>query len=132
MNRTGNCLCGQVTFTAEALPRLQACHCSMCRKWVGGPFMAVPCTNSKFEGPVQRYASSEGFERGFCPVCGSSIFFHPIDSDLHGIPIGLFDDPSGLPFKAEFFIDQKPDCYTFADETRKMTGEEFDKKFRNG
>ena len=132
MTRTGSCLCGSVTLSADALPRLQACHCSMCRKWVGGPFMAVPCTGAVFEGPVKRYRSSDGFERGFCCECGSSLFFHPEGSDLHGIPFGLFDDPPDLPFKAEFFIDQKPACYSFSDETRKMTGEEFDAKFRSG
>ncbi|MET1412814.1 GFA family protein [Roseibium sp. HPY-6] len=132
MRRSGSCLCGQVTFSADAIPRLQACHCSMCRKWVGGPFMAVPCKDAEFEGPVQRYASSDGFERGFCSVCGSNLFFHPIGSGIHGIPIGLFDDQTELPFKAEFFIDQKPENYSFSDVTRKMTGEEFAHKFRNG
>ncbi len=132
MTRTGSCLCGSVTLSADALPRLQACHCSMCRKWVGGPFMAVPCTGAVFEGPVKRYRSSDGFERGFCTECGSSLFFHPKGSDLHGIPLGLFDDQSELPFKAEFFIEQKPACYSFSNETRKMTGEEFETKFRSG
>lgn len=128
---TGSCLCKSVTLSADALPRLQACHCSMCRKWVGGPFLAVPCTGAVFEGPVKRYQSSDGFERGFCTECGSSLYFHPQGSDLHGIPYGLFDGQPDLPFKAEFFIEQKPACYAFADETRKMTGEEFETKFRS-
>ncbi len=94
--------------------------------------MAVPCTQANFTGPVRRYTSSEGFERGFCSVCGSALFFHPVGSDIHGIPIGLFDDQSDLPFKVEFFVDQKPDYYTFSNETRGMTGAEFAQKFRNG
>jgi len=130
MKRTGSCLCGQATFSAEARPRLQACHCSMCRKRVGGPFMAVPCDKAEFSGSVKRYESSEGFERGFCRECGSSLYFHPKGSGLHGIPIGLFDDQTGLPFLTEFFIDQKPDCYAFSNDTKKMTGAEFSEKFR--
>lgn len=92
--------------------------------------MAVPCDKAEFSGPVKRYASSEGYERGFCSVCGSSLFFHPGGSGLHGIPIGLFDDQTGLPFLTEFFIDQKPDCYAFANDTRQMTGAEFAAVFR--
>ncbi len=94
--------------------------------------MAVPCQQATFSGPVKRYASSEGFERGFCSECGSSLFFHPKGSGLHGIPIGLFDDQTGLPFKTEFFIDQKPGCYAFANETRQMTAAEFRETFRKG
>lgn len=130
MRRTGRCLCGKVTFSAEAMPRFQACHCSSYRKWVGGPFLSVPCERAEFKGPVKRYASSEGFERGFCETCGSNLFFHPIGSGLHGIPIGLFDDQSDLPFKAEFFIDEKPENYAFSNDTSHLTAAEFRDKFR--
>ena len=54
MTRTGSCLCGQVTFTAETMPTMQACHCAMCRKWGSGPFMAVPCKEAVFTGPTVR------------------------------------------------------------------------------
>ena len=130
--RTGSCLCGAVTFEADALPTFQACHCSMCRKWAGGPFMAVPCKMAQFFGPVTRYASSPGVERGFCATCGSSLFFNVVGHDMHAIPIALFDDPSGIPFRAEIYIDDKPDYYEFGNETKKMTGAEFEARMRGG
>lgn len=129
MKRTGSCLCGGVTFEAETMPTMQACHCSMCRKWGGGPFMAVPCKAASFDGSISRYASSEGTERGFCTTCGSGLFFHATGTPIHAIPIALFDDQSGLPFRAEIYIDDKPDYYAFSNETKKMTGAEFEKKF---
>lgn len=113
------------------MPVMQACHCSMCRKWSGGPFMAVPCRAAVFSGPVTHYASSEKFERGFCAICGSNLFFHDSGNSIHAIPIGLFDDQSDLQFRAEIYIDDKPDYYAFSNETRKMTGAEFKEKFRS-
>ena len=130
--RTGSCLCGSVTFTADAMANFNACHCSMCRKWCGGPFMAVPCQDAAFTGPVQVYASTERIERGFCGTCGSSLYFHIADHPIHAIPVSLFDDPSGLTFKAEIYVDDKPDYYSFANDTRKMTGAEFAAKVRGG
>lgn len=132
MKRAGSCLCGEVTFEAETMPTLQACHCSMCRKWGGGAFMAVPCTSAAFEGPVSRYGSSDGAERGFCKTCGSHLFFHSVGGPVHAVPIGLFDDQSELPFRAEIFIDDKPAYYEFANPTKKMTGAEFKAKFGGG
>ena len=90
----------------------------------------VPCTSATFAGPVTRYASSEHAERGFCPTCGTHLFFNPIGKPVYGIPLGLFDDPAQLPFAAEFFIDEKPPTYSFANDTKKLTGAEFIAKFR--
>ena len=40
----GSCLCGSVTISASLLKNeMAACHCGMCRKWGGGPFMEVSC-----------------------------------------------------------------------------------------
>ena len=133
MMRTGRCLCGDVTFEAEPLPTFQACHCSMCLKWGGGgPYMAVPSKKAQFFGPITRYASSEGVERGFCAKCGSCLFFHMSGHDIHAIAISQFDDQSGLPFRAEIYIDDKPDYYEFENQTKKMTGAEFAARFSGG
>ena len=129
--RNGKCLCGAVAFAADPMPSSQACHCDTCRTWGGGPFMAVPCKSATFTGEVTRFASSEHAERGFCPTCGTHLFFNPTGKDVYGIPLGIFDDPADLPFKAEFFIDEKPETYSFANDTKKLTGAEFIAKFRN-
>jgi len=51
-NGKGSCLCGGVSFTAKKVSHsVGACHCVMCRKWGGGPLMAVDCgTDVTFEG----------------------------------------------------------------------------------
>jgi len=38
----GSCLCGAIRITAKNINNnVGACHCGMCRKWGGGPLMAV-------------------------------------------------------------------------------------------
>jgi hypothetical protein len=45
----GRCLCGAVRFTAAPeKAEMAICHCGMCRRWAGGVFMAVDCSQ-KFE-----------------------------------------------------------------------------------
>lgn len=109
MPRTGSCLGGHVRFTADPIPSLQACHCTTCRKWSGGPFMAVPCKSAAFDGPVERFTLTDRGERGFCPTCGTHLYYHAHAAGIHAIPVGTFDDQSEIPFKAELYIDEKPD-----------------------
>ncbi len=128
--KSGKCLCGAVTFQAQPFGTFQACHCDTCRTWGGGPFMAVPCKNATFEGPLTSFVSSVHAERGFCPTCGTHLFFHALGPDVYGVPYGLFADSADLAFKAEFFIDGKPEAYAFSNDTKHLTGAEFQAKFR--
>lgn len=130
LTKTGRCLCGAVTLEAEPFGTSQVCHCATCRQWGGGPYMAVPCKTANFTGEFALYRSSEEGERGFCPVCGTHLFFHPLGREVYGVPLGLFDDGADLPFAAELFIDAKPDTYAFAGERKCLTGDEFRAKFR--
>jgi hypothetical protein len=76
--KSGGCLCRAVRFVAEGVEmEHHACHCGMCRKWAGGaPFFGAAVQSVVFSGPeLVRYASSEWAERGFCRVCGTSLFY---------------------------------------------------------
>lgn len=92
----GSCLCGAVTFeVAGDLPQPTACHCSNCRKH-SGHFEAstdVPRSAVTIHGSekVSWYQSSEKVRRGFCSVCGSSLFWDPIFKDWTAIAMGAFD-----------------------------------------
>jgi len=127
MTMTGQCLCGAVKFTAEGVPHdVAACHCNMCRRWAGGPFFAVEAEAVRFYGKedLGRYRSSNWAERGFCKACGSNLFYRVIDTDQYLMAPGTFDDQSGFRMAMQVFIDEKPAYYTFADETKMMTGAE--------
>jgi len=124
----GSCLCGKVKITAKTMShRVGVCHCSMCRKWTGGPLMAVDCgTDVKFEGDeyVKAYDSSAWAERGFCSNCGNHLFYKLKQSNQFIMPAGIFENSKDFIFDHQIFIDEKPDYYCFSNETQNMTGQE--------
>lgn len=128
LTRDGSCLCGAVTFTSNQVsPSIGACHCDTCLKWAGGPFMAIDTgRNIQFnnEALVQRFRSSEWAERGFCKTCGTHLFYRLVEQDHYYMLAGIFNDQSGLVFDHQVFIEEKPNWYCFANETKDMTGAE--------
>lgn len=130
---SGRCLCGAVKFTAKAAPKsVDACHCGMCRRWGGGPLLAVECgTDVKFEGEesITTYPSSAWAERGFCSKCGSHLFYRLKEQGLYIVPAGAVDDLKGVEFALEIFVDDQPEYYRFGNETKRLTGAEFMAQF---
>jgi hypothetical protein len=123
----GSCLCGAVKFEVEgSLSSVEACHCSMCRKWTGH-FLAsteVPRTGLKIHhaDSVSWFHSSEKVRRGFCSTCGASLFFDPLDKEKHdwiGISMGAFDKPTGTELALHIFVAEKGDYYEITDELPK-------------
>ncbi len=129
---TGQCLCGKVTLKASTInPKMGACHCHMCRKWTGGPFLAIDCGSEvSWEGQeyLSIYNSSEWAERGFCRNCGSHLFYRLKEANQYFVLAGIFSEQPFV-FDHQIFIEEKPDYYTFADETENLTGEEVAAKF---
>lgn len=125
---TGQCLCGAVKITLTAdHTEIGICHCSMCRRWTGGPNMAINVGQDiEIEGKenVTAYRSSDWAERAFCRTCGSSLYYRMVEADAYIVYAGLLDDQSGLSLESQIFIDEKPDFYDFANETKNMTGAE--------
>ena len=132
-------MCGAVRYTASAEnPTLSACHCDMCRRWTGGPLLSVGAVEVKWEGAdkLTTFTSSAWAERGFCAVCGSSLFYRltargPHEGALH-VPLGTLDDPSGLELSVEWFFDKKPAAYTLAGERKRVTEAEVKAMFDGG
>jgi hypothetical protein len=104
----------------------------MCLKWGGGALMAVECgSDVSFSGEenIAVYQSSEWGERGFCNKCGSHLFYRAKQNNQYYIPVGIFDNESGFVFERQVFIDKKPEYYSFANETKNMTGAELFAQF---
>lgn len=124
----GRCLCGAVEVIAHQMDRhAGCCHCSFCRKWVGGPFMTVDCGSEVEFGGADKitvYESSDWAERGFCSQCGSHLFYRLKGNRQHHMPVGIFDKEAELDLDHQVFIDEKPDYYAFANETQNLTGEQ--------
>ena len=128
-----SCLCGAVRITANSMSNsVGSCHCNMCKKWCGGPIMTVDCgSDVSFEGEenITVYNSSEWAERGFCHKCGSHLFYRLKENKQHMILAGLFDDNKQFVFDHQVFIDEKPDFYSFANDTTNLTGAEVFEKY---
>jgi len=78
----GSCLCGQVSFEID-LPVIWCghCHCDLCRRAHGAAFVtwfgvSTEAFHLKEDKNLQWYASSDEAKRGFCSICGSTMFFH--------------------------------------------------------
>jgi hypothetical protein len=124
----GHCLCGAVTLRAAINhSQVGACHCATCRRWGGGPLLAIESDQPvAFDGAQQIsvYASSDWAERGFCKECGTHLFYRLLDQPFYAIPVGLFDDQQDWQLTRKVFIDQRPEFYCFAQRTEQLTGDE--------
>ena len=128
--RAGQCLCGNVSFTAKGeVIEADACHCSMCRRQGGGgPYFAVHfkdgVTLDKTES-LKWYRGSDHGERGFCNDCGASIAWrlqsHP---DKIGVSLGALDDTSGIKLDAHIFTDSGPNYYNIPSDAPHKTGQQ--------
>ena len=129
----GRCLCGAIRIVAKGVSNsVGACHCNMCRRWGGGPFMEVNCEQAvEFDGEehITVFDSSDWAERGFCRQCGTHLFYRIKETGQHMVPVGVFDDAHDLVFTNQVFIDEKPSFYQFVNDTHNMTGAELFAKF---
>jgi hypothetical protein len=132
-DKTGQCMCGAVKFTLrDVKTEFGACHCEMCQRWAGSALLAitVPPETVTFDGGenVQTFQSSEWAERGWCGKCGSGMWYRVTSPGPYGgtyhMPIGLLDDASGMTLTSEIFVDVKSPAFSYAGDTKKMTGAE--------
>ncbi len=117
---SGSCLCGAVSFeVAGDLPVADGCHCTICRKFSGHYFVSADVPKSALtvtgEENVTWYASSKKVRRGFCRICGASLFFNPPANDWIAVALGAVDGPTGTRMSEHIFTANKGDYYEIAD-----------------
>ena len=116
----GSCLCGAVRFEVDAALRPpDACHCTQCRK-TSGHFWAstdVKRNDLRIDGAehLSWFQSSAKVRRGFCSLCGSSLFWDPVGKDIVGVAMGAFDGPTNTHLAIHIFVADKGDYYEIAD-----------------
>ena len=123
----GRCLCGSVTVTSRMdEPALRACHCDMCRQQNSGVFISISNDpqDVTVSGEVTVYRSSDWAERGFCPKCGSTLWYGTVHDGARHLSAGLFENAGGAPLKLEFFSDMCPDGYRFAGDHKRLSTED--------
>lgn len=108
----GGCQCGAVRYRLTAVPtRANICHCRMCQKAGGAPFMAFtgvkPADFVLTRGTPARYASSDIAERGFCAACGTPLTYQMIGRNWISVTIGSLDDPANFAPSVQFGIEAR-------------------------
>lgn len=121
----GHCLCGGIEVSTGEFRGVELCHCSTCRRWSGGPHFAVRCGKALHVSGLTpaTYRSSEWAERGFCPICGTHLFYHLLSTDEYMVSAGLFQTET-FQLVNQIFIDEKPDFYELKNETPALTGQQ--------
>jgi hypothetical protein len=97
----GGCQCGAVRYQLTMAPSgANICHCRMCQKAGGAPFMTfagVPLSGLTWtRGTPKIFASSAIAERGFCGECGTPLTYRSLMHDRIAVTIGSLDDPASV------------------------------------
>jgi hypothetical protein len=109
---TGGCQCGAVRYRLLAAPNgANVCHCRMCQKASGGPFMAFGGVKlSEFvvtSGVISTFSSSDIAERGFCAKCGTPLTYRGLKSDRISVTLGSLDDPGAVEPETQLGVESK-------------------------
>ena len=107
---TGGCQCGALRYRVAAPFRdAGLCHCRMCQKASGGPFMAFAQTQDgslRWErGELSVFRSSEIAERGFCAACGTPLTYRNLRTGGISLSIGSLDDPNAVAPKWQLGVE---------------------------
>ena len=112
----GSCHCGSVAFAVSGPARdVWACHCGQCRRWSGHVWAASSAAKADVrltrQDGLAWYRSSGRAERGFCRVCGASLFWVPEGEDRVAFAPGCLDAPTGLRLVRHIFVTDAGDYY---------------------
>ena len=122
----GSCLCGAITYQIEDtdLRPVIACHCIQCRKTTGHHVAATSAPREKvtITGEPHWFQSSAEARRGFCPTCGSQLFWDGPGRNL-AIMAGTLDGETGLSLSGHIFTDFKGDYYEIDDDLPNAPGD---------
>ncbi|MCC7273917.1 MAG: GFA family protein [Alphaproteobacteria bacterium] len=125
---TGGCLCGGVRYVVTGRPSpVVNCHCGQCRRWHGhhGAYATIGRAAVRLaqDQGLSWYQSSAKARRGFCRICGSSLFWERLGGSDIDIAAGTLDAPTGLATVRHIFTADQGDYYVIADGLPQLPGE---------
>lgn len=126
----GGCLCGAVRFVITLPTKWCAhCHCSMCRRAHGAPyvtFCGVPSKQFRIEqgaDQIRRYKSSADAVRSFCRACGSMLLFEGSrwQDEVHVARASIEGEIDREP-QAHCYFDERASWVVVNDDLAKLGG----------
>ncbi len=96
---SGGCQCGAIRYAAYAEPQpATICHCRMCQRAVGGPFLASAAVGNRdfawTKGAPATFQSSSKGLRDFCAACGTPLAFRFVGGTTVDFHLATLDDPT--------------------------------------
>ncbi len=118
---TGACQCGAIVYELTEPPRdVGYCHCRMCQKSQGSIFSVSgewPRDALVLRRGVPKwYRSSNVMERGFCGVCGCSLFGRYDGKPTLWVYFGSLDTPEELAPKWHLGVESRMPWCDIRDE----------------
>lgn len=117
----GGCYCGAVQYQVTGhLRDVVNCHCNECTQ-LNGNFgsHSKALTDGieilKDEG-LTWYQISEIASRGFCRICGSSLFWKASGQNATGIVVGSLENRNKLNTIGHIFVEEKSEFYEITDD----------------
>ena len=121
MSVKGSCECQGVVF--ELIGELRDvvfCHCSQCRKTSGHYWAATQVSKGNLNlikaTSLSWYDSSDKARRGFCSVCGSSMFYERKGIHKISVSAGSLEIPTSLDRMRHIYVASKGDYYDISDD----------------
>jgi hypothetical protein len=124
---SGRCECGAVRYRVKGnLRDVVVCHCGQCQRNHGYAPGYTAARKAELtidgENSIAWYRSSEQARRGFCRICGSSLFWDSESRDTVSITAGSLDAPTGLKTVLHIMTADQRDYYTIADGVPQVQG----------
>jgi hypothetical protein len=117
----GGCFCGVIRYETGGVPFNETvCHCSICRRTTGAPFVgwfSVPRSEFRFlQGTPTRFRSTDKATRTFCPRCGTQLTFESDDLlDELDVTTSSLDEPQRVQPRDHIHTSSKLGWVTLAD-----------------
>ena len=124
----GGCYCGAIRYAADGEAfHLTNCHCTICRRTTGAPFVAwftVKRSHFRFtQGEPKFFRSSPGCSRTFCANCGSQLtFVTERVTDEIDVTTATLDVPQGLAPQDHTFTDSQLPWIALDDDLPRYPG----------
>jgi hypothetical protein len=131
MMMTGKCLCGNLSYSANAEPALVCvCHCKDCQRHTGTAFATlvfIPNETFRMEGESKTFTrpggSGKPVKRLFCPECGSTVVWDAaVAPNMVLIPSGTLDDTSFIKPTRNLFCDSAQSWVPLTQDTHNFPG----------
>lgn len=123
---TGGCNCKAIRYTVSgSIESPWICHCEPCVRYHGHAGAYTKCDQEQFsldeDQGLAWWRHPNGERRGFCRICGSSLFsVEASRPEIMFITVGTLDDTGDHTVTKHMCFNEKPSYYEINDELIKL------------